>query len=1852
MPINWIQYPDSLLFNTDDKIIVSEPSGNTKNLSFPFTSNSSGITFTSDIYFTNLTEQEEEFSVMVGPDGKLYKSTHPSERSRLQVRNDEGATIPAGAPLYSKGEIGGSERILVGICNSSDTAKMPCIGVAEFEMNTTSTKDSFAVTQGVYNTKISGFTGLSLGDTLYVNGGSAPYLTQTKPTNGDLIQNVGIVLKTNGTKCQGLLVSAIGRTNDVPWPLYVDHANQRVGVGTTSPSEKLHVVGKGIFTDQVTIPATPVTSTDAASKGYVDAQVGASDTLQEVTDNGNTTTNSINIGSSTAPAKKLTVTTSATGDGILGISTDGYTWCRLLNDNSTTTPVGTLRLYYGTSQSVKLTALSNQMKLGDSQNTMTFFTASSEKMRLTSGGNLGIGVTSPALQSGGTGLHINASAHSEIKFTNSTTGTASTDGTAFVSSGHGFTINNREAGSLTLKTNNTTRATIDSAGATTLTGSLTLESTTPTLIFTDTNSDSDYSIKVNGGIFNIRDHTNDVARLSIKSNGNVGIGTTNPSNKLDVNGTILCNNELQFTNSAMRIYRSSDDMRFRTNNTDKLTITSAGRLGIGTTNPPYKLTVQGNAYVYGGNLHLPTSTYGIVNAANTSQKISFPSLGNFSFENVNVGIGTTSPSDYYSDDLVISSADEKGMTIAATTTSATNYIMFADGTSGNEAYRGYVGYNHSSDYLRFGTSGSEKMRLTSTGLGVGTSGPTTKLDVNGGTNNTYLSVRNEGGGYKSGIMLYGGSVGVSHIWQDDSENPPGLSFGNTSGSRLDTPTTQMYIAQAGNVGIGTTSPAGASGKTLEIYGGSGQARLAIKNDDTGGGSGDGFQISLGSGVGGRVTLEQRENSDMAFSTNAAEKMRLTSGGNLLIGTTTGSQKLVVAGNIEVNGSNDSADGLHLKDRTFVAFSDASSVVSRFRSSSTGVFQFQDGSYNTGVDLRTNGTSTFSGGGLTISGGTLTGRTATFKGYNVGATDNLIIQNSAGTKTFSVSNNGQVNIDGSQKLVTSDASIELRNNATGLMSFKSAANYGITFGDNGGEAMRINTSSNNVLIGTTTDNGERLQVDGNARVVTGGNTFLNIHHGNVGFIVFKDNSISAPNEFQIQHNYSQNNDFRISRNTGGTDFVIDNSGNVGIGTASPDAILEISSDSDDGTSAPALRITNASTTLNDGATIGSLEFHNSDLSGGPHTGSIKAVASSSDERTVEFTFNTAQVGSTSERMRLTSDGKLLLNLTSYTGNEDFIINSTTNNGGLKLQRSGVDAIILSRGGTPSVNIFNSSGQQRIRFGENLSYIRDSLMIGSSSSPTRPLHVVNTSSQTVAIFDGGNNSAGEIAFSSAGTSGGTYVTIGAVANDMSFSAGANERMRLTSAGNLGIGTTSPAYKLDLVGGNMQISNGGATWFGSDATGGFVRTFNGNTFRFLDSSLGETMRIVNSTNNVLIGTTTDSGEKLQVYGGVKALGHSGGYYLHSVRGNSVAGANEPFLALLNNSTISSATYGWAWYDSNVDGSLQLWRRNNSTTGNQVLTFNRSNGNATFTGSLAGTTATFSGNLGVTAKDYRSSSNLYLTSSSDWIFRTITGSEKMRLTSTGLGIGTSSPSEKLDVSGNVLVGGGTLSRWLRFKRTDGFQLGFGEILSNGQLKIGGTNVGVISFYRSAGEVMRINGANVLIGTTTDSGQKLQVDGTANFTGSVSFDDNARALFGDVNDLQIWHEGGSSGSYITNYKDNLYIQNNANDKDIIFQNDDGFNNLATYITLDGSQTTINVYKNLLIGTTVDSGLYKIDVAGKQRVQSVLELDDVLTLNAISTPADPASGKSSIYMDSADGAIKVKINVGGTVVTRTLASFE
>jgi hypothetical protein len=189
------------------------------------------------------------------------------ESLQLQIRNNEGVTLPLGTPVYSKGEI--DNMILVGKADASDPAKMPAIGITTSELNTTSNKDGFVRTSGVYNFNISGFSGLQVNDSLYVAAGGG--LTQTHPTGeGNLIQNMGIILKTNGSICQGLKVSSIDRSNAVP---NLDDMRIFIGDSTNVSDEYTVVAGVNvtITKDEVaktlTIQSTDTDTTYTASSG-------------------------------------------------------------------------------------------------------------------------------------------------------------------------------------------------------------------------------------------------------------------------------------------------------------------------------------------------------------------------------------------------------------------------------------------------------------------------------------------------------------------------------------------------------------------------------------------------------------------------------------------------------------------------------------------------------------------------------------------------------------------------------------------------------------------------------------------------------------------------------------------------------------------------------------------------------------------------------------------------------------------------------------------------------------------------------------------------------------------------------------------------------------------------------------------------------------------------------------------------------------------------------------------------------------------------------------------------------------------------------------------------------------------------------------------------------------------------------------------------------------------------------------------------------------------------------------------------------------------------------------------------
>ena len=98
-----------------------------------------------------------------------------------------------------------------------------------------------------------------------------------------------------------------------------------------------------------------------------------------------------------------------------------------------------------------------------------------------------------------------------------------------------------------------------------------------------------------------------------------------------------------------------------------------------------------------------------------------------------LGIGTNSPASYYADNLVVTAPDEGGITIASSATTHRGIMAFADATSGDGRYAGYVAYDHNTDgmTLHSGGAGAKRVEIDSVGtLKVGAVVPTATWDAN------------------------------------------------------------------------------------------------------------------------------------------------------------------------------------------------------------------------------------------------------------------------------------------------------------------------------------------------------------------------------------------------------------------------------------------------------------------------------------------------------------------------------------------------------------------------------------------------------------------------------------------------------------------------------------------------------------------------------------------------------------------------------------------------------------------------------------------------------------------------------------------------------------------------------------------------------------------------------------------------------------------------------------------------------------------------------------------------------------------------------------------------------------------
>jgi len=243
-------------------------------------------------------------------------------------------------------------------------------------------------------------------------------------------------------------------------------------------------------------------------------------------------------------------------------------------------------------------------------------------------------------------------------------------------------------------------------------------------------------------------------KVRIDSNGNVGINESAPSEKLQVKGDVL----LGSTGGDVALKFEYSDHQF------------AKIVGNGRDSSGY------------GDIDFYTSTGSGV--SNLLQRMTIRSDGR-------VGINITDPDSYNNDaDALVVSApsgggNNSGITIRSNY-AGSGSIYFADGSSGNDAYKGYVVYNQPNDIMYLGVQNATKFQINANGaLGLSGSnyGSSGQVLTSQGSGSAAVWAAASGGkvvNYDHTIVTAAGSASLAQGHY--SNNIIGKSYAAASGS--------------------------------------------------------------------------------------------------------------------------------------------------------------------------------------------------------------------------------------------------------------------------------------------------------------------------------------------------------------------------------------------------------------------------------------------------------------------------------------------------------------------------------------------------------------------------------------------------------------------------------------------------------------------------------------------------------------------------------------------------------------------------------------------------------------------------------------------------------------------------------------------------------------------------------------------------------------------------------------------------------------------------------------------------------------------------------------------------------------
>jgi hypothetical protein len=400
-----------------------------------------------------------------------------------------------------------------------------------------------------------------------------------------------------------------------------------------------------------------------------------------------------------------------------------------------------------------------------------------------------------------------------------------------------------------------------------------------------------------------------------------------------------------------------------------------------------------------------------------------------------------------------------------------------------------------------------------------------------------------------------------------------------------------------------------------------------------------------------------------------------------------------------------------------------------------------------------GTTANFAGTLTATSGVFASGTAAAPSVSVGATDNGLYSpgtdqvaiSTNGTGRLFVDSSGNVRIASGSTWATSDATFQLGFNGNDAYATTYFDAHSITVGAGTSYKNRIRISGtgadNNITfhVGTSSPN-EVMRLDGSGRLGLGtsspdtlltcsttDNTFaarFKATNGVFRILPFETGlgvklSATNGNEASFANFVLQGSSHQFVVGTD-TAVTIDSSQRVGIGTSSPQKLLEISAGTANG---PVLRLNNSNTNVPVDEEYGRIEWYANDLSSGG-TGISAYIANYATNSGVQgaLTFGTRTSSNATEKVRITHDGNVgigttgpisPLTISDSSGAALSIVTADTNYSGVDIGTNGSSYAFIeaTKGGTGSywpLSIW-TGGQRRVDVDTS-----GRLLVGTSSA----------------------------------------------------------------------------------------------------------------------------------------------------------------------------------------------------------------------------------------------------------------------------------------------------------------------------------------------------------------------------------------------------------------------------------------------------------------------------------------------------------------------------------------------------------